>query len=71
MISRVCPGLHIANRSLFINTALVLWAFKVSQDPKSPIDTMAFTQGIVHPLPFKVRFERRGEWVEDALSSGL
>ncbi|KAG1888963.1 uncharacterized protein F5891DRAFT_1199019 [Suillus fuscotomentosus] len=24
---RVCPGQHVANRSIFINTAVILWAF--------------------------------------------
>ncbi|TFK68367.1 cytochrome P450 [Pluteus cervinus] len=57
---RVCPGLHVANRSLFITTALILWAFKITPDPSKPIDTMAFTPTAnVHPLPFSVRFEPR------------
>ncbi|KAJ7136063.1 cytochrome P450 [Mycena epipterygia] len=57
---RVCPGLHVANRSLFINTALLLWAFRISQDREKPIDTKAFTNTAnVHPLPFSVCFEPR------------
>ncbi|KAJ7587116.1 cytochrome P450 [Mycena floridula] len=57
---RICPGLQVANRSLFINTALLLWAFRVSEDPLSPIDTMAFTPTAnMQPLPFKARFEPR------------
>ncbi|ESK91686.1 cytochrome p450 [Moniliophthora roreri MCA 2997] len=57
---RVCPGQHVANRSVFINTALVLWAFKISQDPAMPIDIMAFTETVnIHPLPFKLIFELR------------
>ncbi|KAJ7190927.1 cytochrome P450 [Mycena pura] len=57
---RVCPGSHVANKSLFINTALLLWAFKISQDSQKPIDTMAFTNTAnTHPLPFSVRFEPR------------
>ncbi|KAF7289950.1 Cytochrome P450 [Mycena indigotica] len=57
---RVCPGSHVANRSLFINTALLLWAFRISEDEKQPIDTMAFTNTAnMHPLPFAVCFEPR------------
>ncbi|KAJ7770565.1 cytochrome P450 [Mycena metata] len=57
---RVCPGSHVANKSLFINTALLLWAFRISQDPNKPIDTLAFTNTAnVHPLPFSVRFDPR------------
>ncbi|KAF5357347.1 hypothetical protein D9758_005923 [Tetrapyrgos nigripes] len=61
---RVCPGQHMATASTFINTALTLWAFKVSEDPKHPIDTLAFTESAnAHPLPFKVNFEPRlGSW---------
>nr|GAT43916.1 cytochrome P450 [Mycena chlorophos] len=57
---RVCPGSHVANKSLFINTALLLWAFRIAQDEKHPIDTMAFTNTAnMHPLPFEVCFEPR------------
>ncbi|KAK7443263.1 hypothetical protein VKT23_015860 [Stygiomarasmius scandens] len=57
---RVCVGHHVANRSVFINTALILWAFRISEDRSSPIDTMALTNSAnVHPLPFKVNFEPR------------
>ncbi|KAJ7336344.1 cytochrome P450 [Mycena albidolilacea] len=57
---RVCPGSHVANQSLFINTALLLWAFRIVEDKNKPIDTLAFTNTAnVHPLPFSVRFEPR------------
>ncbi|KAI0078962.1 cytochrome P450 [Panus rudis PR-1116 ss-1] len=58
---RVCVGQYVAERSLFINTALVAWSFNIHQDPEKPIDTFGFTDGsIVHPSPFAVRFEARG-----------
>ncbi|PPQ95023.1 hypothetical protein CVT25_000486 [Psilocybe cyanescens] len=57
---RVCPGQHMATASVFVNTALIQWAFKVSSDPSSPIDQLAFTESAnAHPLPFKVNFEPR------------
>lgn len=57
---RVCPGQHAANRSLFINTAMLLWAFDISEDPKRPIDDMAFTDAVNnHPQPFRVIFKPR------------
>jgi len=47
-------------RSVFINTVLVQWAFKIKTDPSSPIDELAFTESAnTHPLPFKVIFEPR------------
>ncbi len=46
--------------SLFVNTALLLWAFDISEDQSSPIDTMAFTDGVVaHPHPFELKFKAR------------
>ncbi|KAF9482981.1 cytochrome P450 [Pholiota conissans] len=57
---RVCPGQHIATASVFINTALIQWAFSLKPDPFSPIDPLAFTESAnTHPLPFKVILEPR------------
>ncbi|EIN14252.1 cytochrome P450 [Punctularia strigosozonata HHB-11173 SS5] len=57
---RVCPGQHVANRSVFINTAMLLWSFHIKEDPANPINTMDFRGGtIMHPSPFKVVFENR------------
>lgn len=48
------------NSSVFINTALVQWAFNIKPDPSAPIDELAFTESAnTHPLPFKVIFEPR------------
>lgn len=45
---------------MFINTALLLWAFDIRQDVAAPIDTMEFTDsGTVRPLPFKAVFTPR------------
>lgn len=48
------------NRSVFLNTALIQWAFHVRADPAHPIDDSAFTESAnAHPMPFKVIFEPR------------
>ncbi|KAG1895267.1 cytochrome P450 [Suillus fuscotomentosus] len=39
---RVCPSQHLANWSVFVNTALILWAFRLLENPASKIDTLAF-----------------------------
>jgi len=58
--------MHVANRSLFINAALLLWAFNISEDPSEPIDTLAFTNTVnSHPLPFKAVFKPRFAGVEN------
>jgi len=57
---RVCPGRYLANKSLFITTAYLLWAFRFSELPDSPIDTLAFTQSAnIHPLPFDLSIKPR------------
>ncbi|KAJ7159023.1 cytochrome P450 [Mycena crocata] len=32
---RICPGLHLAQSSLFLNIALIHWAFKIKADPNA------------------------------------
>ncbi|KAK0442534.1 cytochrome P450 [Desarmillaria tabescens] len=55
---RVCPGSRVANRSLFINTALLLWAFNIVANEN--IDSMAFAdEPGMHPGSFGVRFDLR------------
>lgn len=55
---RICPGLHVAERSMFITIARLLWAFNFSHatggDGKPiPIDRDAVRQRIVAtPVPF-------------------
>ncbi|KAF8325350.1 cytochrome P450 [Amanita rubescens] len=57
---RVCPGQHIANVSVLLNNALLLWAFNIKEDPSSPIDPTAFRSSLItRPLPFSVMFEPR------------
>ncbi|KAF9045693.1 cytochrome P450 [Hymenopellis radicata] len=57
---RVCPGQHLADKSIFICAALILWAFNISEDSKFPIDTMNFTGGVnIAPKDFTARFEQR------------
>ncbi|PFH44843.1 hypothetical protein AMATHDRAFT_72169 [Amanita thiersii Skay4041] len=57
---RVCPGQYMAAASVFLNAALIQWAFKVRKVEGAPIDELAFTESAnTHPLPFKVVFEPR------------
>ncbi|KAG2362576.1 hypothetical protein BDR07DRAFT_1357440 [Suillus spraguei] len=51
---RVCPGQHVANRSVFINSLLILWAFKLSLDPTKPQDDM----GLIN-VPCAIKFQTR------------
>ncbi|KAI0754867.1 cytochrome P450 [Daedaleopsis nitida] len=67
---RICPGQHLADRSVFINTALVLWAFEISEDPKHPIDTLAIKDGaLAHPQHFVVQFKPRVENLREKIAA--
>jgi hypothetical protein len=45
--------------------ASIFWAFRVSEDPSSPIDPDANSDTAnTHPLPFKLKFEPRGNALE-------
>lgn len=57
---RACPGLHVANRSVYIAVAHILWSFTLAEDPSNPIDDTAFTPGVVsHQKPFGLIFKPR------------
>ncbi|KAF9231569.1 cytochrome P450 [Melanogaster broomeanus] len=60
---RVCPALHLANRSIYINAALLLWSFRIARHPNAPIDMDSFTDSVIsRPVPFEVEFvPRMGE----------
>lgn len=64
---RVCPGLNVAERSLYLGMAQMLWAleFGHSRDAKGdtiPVDVNAVTQGIVcRPKPFECDIRPRSE----------
>lgn len=65
---RICPGIHMAERSQWRIAAKLLWAFEISQatDPVTkepvPIDTHAYSPGIAQfPDPFVVEIKPRSE----------
>ncbi|KAH7912664.1 cytochrome P450 [Hygrophoropsis aurantiaca] len=68
---RVCPGQHVANRSIYINTALVLWAFRLRENLSALIDTSLYAfsdTANMHAKPFEVIFEKR---IEEETIRGL
>jgi hypothetical protein len=47
-------------RSVFITSALILWAYKVTLDPTKPLDDMGFMTGTMPSvLPCTFEFEKR------------
>ncbi|KAJ7145079.1 cytochrome P450 [Mycena crocata] len=62
---RVCPGLHLASNSVYINIARILWGFDLSKardenGKEIEIDTLAYTDGFNSvPLPFPISITPR------------
>ncbi|KAG1746566.1 cytochrome P450 [Suillus paluster] len=56
---RVCPGQHVANRSVFINSLLILWAFRLALDPTQPLDDMIYMNADIPKKPCPIEFEAR------------
>ncbi|KAI6002625.1 cytochrome P450 [Pisolithus orientalis] len=54
---RVCPGMYLANDSLFMTMASLLWSFRIVERPDAPIDVDAYTDTLIsRPYPCKVDF---------------
>ena len=52
--------MHLANRSIFIGLALLLWSFRVVERPDAPIDTTPDNDNVQsHMAPFEVDFVPR------------
>ena len=67
---RVCPGVHLAERALFIGIARLLWAFSFTptldgEGKPLPIDVdfeTGYTHGFAHcPKPFPCQIQLRHE----------
>lgn len=58
---RLCQGIHIAERSLFLAMACLLWAFDISSPDPSKIDTEDLRGGLAMvPAPFECNMTPRG-----------
>lgn len=54
---RICPGLHLAERTMWRMTAKILWAFEVLP---VDVDLTRYSEGFfMFPLPYKVEFRPR------------
>jgi hypothetical protein len=61
-LDRVCPGLHLANGSIYINVALLLWSFRILERADAPIDVDTFRDTVITcTAPFQVDFVPRME----------
>lgn len=64
---RICPGIHLAERTQWRIVARLLWAFRIEpavdeRGESVELDTDAYVEGfLTQPLPFSVRFTPRSE----------
>jgi cytochrome P450 len=73
---RVCPGMHLAENSLYITLAKILWAFEIrpctsveGEEEELDVSDDAYEPGSnTLPTPYRVRFMVRNEEVESALN---
>ncbi|OCH95985.1 cytochrome P450 [Obba rivulosa] len=65
---RICPGLHLADASIFLSCAMSLAAFKISkvvEDGKVIEPAIEYTSGTIsHPAPFRCSIKPRSEKAE-------
>ncbi|KAF9443093.1 cytochrome P450 [Macrolepiota fuliginosa MF-IS2] len=65
---RICPGMWVAEREVFLAIARMLWAFKMEEIPGEPIDLKEY-DGLSgrSPVPFRIKMIPRDEKVVQVL----
>ncbi|KAH7355740.1 putative O-methylsterigmatocystin oxidoreductase [Pyrenochaeta sp. MPI-SDFR-AT-0127] len=72
---RICPGMHLAENSLFITLSKILWAFEIrppfgsdAKEEEVDVSDAAFEPGMnTLPKPYKIRFVARSPAIERTL----
>ncbi|KFY55956.1 hypothetical protein V496_06863 [Pseudogymnoascus sp. VKM F-4515 (FW-2607)] len=60
LANEICPGIHLAERSMWRITAKLLWAFEFSEKPDAPLDVNAYNSAnLVRPLEYTVNVKPR------------
>lgn len=65
---RICPGMIVAEREIWLTISRMLWAFNMYEVPGEPIDLREY-DGLSgrSPMPFRIRLEVRHSNVAKAL----
>lgn len=65
---RICPGMWVAEREVFLAISRMLWAFKMVEIPSEPIDLKEY-DGLSgrSPVPFRIKMIPRHDKVDDVL----
>ena len=65
---RICPGMWVAEREVFLAISRMLWAFRMEEIPGDPIDLKEY-DGLSgrSPVPFRIRMIPRHDNVAEIL----
>lgn len=65
---RICPGMIVAEREIWLTISRMLWAFNMHEIPEEPIDLKEY-DGLSgrSPVPFRIRLTPRHENVAKVL----
>lgn len=67
---RICPGMPVAEKEIYLAVSRILWAFRINNVPGEPIslDEYEGKSGRT-PLPYRIKFEPRHEGIQSVLES--
>jgi cytochrome P450 len=81
---RICPGMHLAEASVLLVAARLLWAFDIVPDCDDKGEPLPVTDDVVNayehrviaspktfPVNFRLRSEERGKVIEDSFNQAL
>lgn len=69
---RICPGANLAENSLYIALAKILWAFNIKPKEGVKYDTFAYTEGFnIRPQKFECEIKVRSEAHKQVLMGDL
>ncbi|KAJ1713086.1 cytochrome P450 [Aspergillus flavus] len=57
---RICPGMFVAEREIWLTISRMLWAFDMYEIPDEPIDLQEY-DGLSSPVPFRIGLKPRHE----------
>ena len=65
---RICPGIHVAERELWLAISRLLWAYDIRPLPEEPISLEGYTgESARTPLPYRVTLTPRHDRVQTLL----
>ncbi|KAF1937289.1 cytochrome P450 [Clathrospora elynae] len=69
---RMCPGMFVAEREIWLVVSRMLWAFEMFEIPEKPVDLKEYDgMSGQSPVPFEIVLRPRFEGVEEILAGEL